>query len=149
MELLTKIINEWSNDVAIDRNELALESLNIPKLHSKYLTMFSNARLKLRSLSSKRKILNCDLREYYLGNANDENDTSLLEKLQREPIRYKVLKQDVQSYIDSDNVMIQLNMKVAMQEEIVDVLEEIMKSINTRNFIIKNSIDFMRLELGN
>jgi hypothetical protein len=148
MELLTKIIDEWSKDVTIDRNELAIEALNIPKLHSKYLTMFSHARLKLKSLQSKRKILNRDLREYYLGNGNDKNDTSLLDKLQREPIGYKVLKQDAQSYVDADDMMIQLNLKVAMQQEIVDVLEEIMKSINTRNFVIKNSIDFMKLELG-
>jgi hypothetical protein len=45
--------------------------------------------------------------------------------------------------------MIELNIKIAYQSELVEVLEEIMKNINTRGFVIKNSIDFLRFTSGN
>ena len=44
--------------------------------------------------------------------------------------------------------MVELNVKIAYQTELVEVLEEIMKNINTRGFVIKNSIDFLRFTNG-
>jgi hypothetical protein len=44
--------------------------------------------------------------------------------------------------------MVQINTKIAYQQEMVDVLEEILKSINTRGFAIKNSIDFLKFTNG-
>jgi hypothetical protein len=55
------------------------------------------------------------------------------------------LKADINDYVDSDSEMIEMNLKISMQQEIVDVLEEIMKGINGRNWIIRNSIEWRRL----
>ena len=48
-------------------------------------------------------------------------------------------------YIDADNDMIKMNSKIAMQEEVVGVCEEILKSVNNRGFQIKNAIEWRRL----
>ena len=41
-----------------------------------------------------------------------------------------------------------MNLKVAYQNEKVELLETIIKSISNRNFIIKNAIDWNRFVMG-
>lgn len=135
----------WQEDVKIDETELSRESLNIPLLHGKYLKFFSQERLKLRALKMKQKQLQQRLMDYYRGDLNNPED---LAELGREPYPYKRLKQDISYYVDSDSEMVQLNMKLVYQQEVVDILEEIIKSINTRGFVIKNSLDFLKFTSG-
>jgi len=139
------IISMWQEDVKIDETELSRESLNIPLLHGKYLKHFSDERLKLRALKMKHKQLSTRLADYYRGDLNNPED---LAELGREPYQFKRLKQEVSHYVDSDSEMIQLNTKVAYQQELVDILEEIIKAINTRGYVIKNRLDFLRFTSG-
>ena len=139
------IISMWQEDVKIDETELSRESLNIPLLHGKYLKHFSDERLKLRALKMKHKQLSTRLADYYRGDLNNPED---LAELGREPYQFKRLKQEVSHYVDSDLEMVQLNTKVVYQQELVDILEEIIKAINTRGYVIKNSLDFLRFTSG-
>ena len=142
---IENIISMWQEDVKIDETELSRESLNIPLLHGKYLKHFSDERLKLRALKMKHKQLSTRLTDYYRGDLNNPED---LAELGREPYQFKRLKQEVSHYVDSDSEMVQLNTKVAYQQELVDILEEIIKAINTRGYVIKNSLDFLRFTSG-
>ena len=142
---IENIISMWQEDVKIDETELSRESLNIPLLHGKYLKHFSDERLKLRALKMKHKQLSTRLADYYRGDLNNPED---LAELGREPYQFKRLKQEVSHYVDSDSEMIQLNTKVVYQQELVDILEEIIKAINTRGYVIKNSLDFLRFTSG-
>ena len=142
---IENIISMWQEDVKIDETELSRESLNIPLLHGKYLKHFSDERLKLRALKMKHKQLSTRLSDYYRGDLNNPED---LAELGREPYQFKRLKQEVSHYVDSDSEMVQLNTKVAYQQELVDILEEIIKAINTRGYVIKNSLDFLRFTSG-
>ena len=139
------IISMWQEDVKIDETELSRESLNFPLLHGKYLKHFSDERLKLRALKMKHKQLSTRLTDYYRGDLNNPED---LADLGREPYEFKRLKQEVSHYVDSDSEMVQLNTKIAYQQELVDILEEIIKAINTRGYVIKNSLDFLRFTSG-
>ena len=142
---IENIIGMWQEDVKIDETELSRESLNIPLLHGKYLKHFSDERLKLRALKMKHKQLSTRLSDYYRGDLNNPED---LAELGREPYEFKRLKQEVSHYVDSDSDMVQLNTKIAYQQELVDILEEIIKAINTRGYVIKNSLDFLRFTSG-
>jgi hypothetical protein len=139
------IIGMWQEDVKIDETELSRESLNIPLLHGKYLKHFSDERLKLRAFKMKQKQLHQRLMDYYRGDLNNPED---LAELGREPYPFKRLKNEVSYYVESDSEMVQLNTKIAYQQEMVDVLEEIIKAINTRGYVIKNSLDFIRFTSG-
>ena len=142
---IENIIGMWQEDVKIDETELSRESLNIPLLHGKYLKHFSDERLKLRALKMKPKQLSTRLTDYYRGDLNNPED---LAELGREPYEFKRLKQEVSHYVESDSEMVQLNTKIAYQQELVDILEEIIKAINTRGYVIKNSLDFLRFTSG-
>lgn len=139
------VVEMWKKDCKIDETELSLESLNVPSLHAKYLKIYSNEKLKLRSLNLKKKDLKVRLNDYYKGDLNNPED---LKEIGREPWPKKVLKQDLYDYVEGDVDMIALNTKIVYQEEFVDVLTEIIKSINGRGYVIKNSIDFLKFTMG-
>lgn len=139
---LDEIIEEWRKDALFDDTELDTESLKVPSLHNKYLKIMSQARLTLRKLKIERKSLSKILREYYLGNLNNEED---LEDINRQPWLHKVMKQDVKEYIETDDEMVNLDSKIEYTEEKIEVLTEIMRMINSRGYQIKNAIEWRTL----
>jgi len=136
------IIAEWTKDTKLDDTELDYESARIPNLHAKYLKMYGENKVKLRALKIKQKQLHQTLYDYYRG---DLNNPTTLQQIGKEPWPKTVLKQDLSMYVDADEDMIKLQSKIALAEETVGVLEEIMKSVNNRGYLIKNMIEWRRL----
>jgi hypothetical protein len=139
---IEEIMDMWLQDAKIDDVDLDRESLSVPNLHAKYLKILYSEKLKLRKFNIQRKTLNKVLSEYYKGDLNNPED---LRELQRDPWSRTILKQDINSYVDSDDEMIKLLTKIAYQEEVVSILEDILKSINNRGFHIKSAIDWRKL----
>ena len=137
------IMDEWSKDTVMDNTSLDKESLKIPNLHSKWLIVLSKERQKLKSIYIKRQSLNKVLGEYYRGELNNPED---LEELKREPYPKTVINSLLQQHIDADDEMIKTNLKMAYQQETVDVLDEIMKAINGRQWNIRNAIEWRKFE---
>jgi hypothetical protein len=136
------IIEQWQKDCKVNDTELGAESLNIPYLHGKYLKYYGDERMFLVNLRAKRKKLNAALRDYYSGALNNQED---LKEIGREPWKRVVLKSEVNSYIDGDSEMINLNTRIGVSEEKINVLEYILKGINSRGFQIKSAIDWHKM----
>lgn len=139
---IESIIEEWSKDTKLDDTELDYEALRIPNLHAKYLKIYGETKVRLRAQKIKAKQLHQTLYDYYKGDLNNPED---LGNLGRDPWVKTVLKQDIQMYIDADADMVRMQSKLALTEETVGVLEEILKSINSRGFLVKNAIEWRRL----
>ena len=142
---IEEVINSYQKDCKIDETELSRESLNTPILHGKYLKIYSEERLKLRSFKIKRDELTSKLMDYYKGDLNNLED---LEVIGREPWPKKVLKQDLRYHIESDKEMIVMNTKIAYQEELVSTLKEILDNIKWRHQTIKNMIEWRKFTSG-
>ena len=138
------IMEMWTKDSSIDETELATESSNIPVLHNKYLKIFMAERIKLFSAKAELKKKRRVLLEYYLGELDQEE----LKELGREPFYKKLLKNEVDLYIDSDNSLTEQSLRVSVQEEKVNYLEAVLRQINNRGFQIKNAIDWNRFITG-
>ena len=134
----------WTSDCNIDETELAQESVKIPQLHNKYLIFYSNEKLKFKELKFLFAGLIKRKRDYYSGRMSGEE----LEAADWEPFQYKLLKADVQEYIDADENVIESKKLLALQEEKVNYLESIVKSLTTRGYLIKNAIDWKRFTEG-
>ena len=137
-------MSEWGKDVEIDSTELGNESLKIPKLHSKYINILVAERLLLRKLESELKILKRDKFEMFTMGATKEQQElgwSL-------PPRGVVLKQDIPIYMESDREIINISLRIGMQQEKVDLLESIIRSIQNRGYQLKTSLDFLRFTMG-
>jgi hypothetical protein len=134
----------WSGDCEIDETELSQESVKIPQLHNKYLILFHDERLRLRTMKFDHSKLLKVKREYFSGRL----DETELEAYDWEPFQYKLLKADVQEYIDADDDIIEGKKKISLQEEKVDYLEAIVKGLSNRGYLIKNAIDWKRFTEG-
>lgn len=142
---INDIISSWKLDTKLDDLNLDAESLKIASLHSKYLALLSEERMSLRKLNIERRTLMKTLTEYYRGDLNNPED---LKKIGRDPYAKKVMKAEVINYVEADPDILKIDAKIEMQQEKVDTLLEIMKSINSRGFSIKNIIEWRRLTFG-
>jgi hypothetical protein len=141
---IDEILNEWKNDTELDDLNLDKESVRIPNLHAKYITLLSNDRRLLRGYQSQKKQIISRLRNYYSGSATQQE----LADLGREQFLGKTLKNEIMINVELDESIISIDAKIALLEVKVLALEEIMKSINSRGYQIKNAIDWRRLTLG-
>lgn len=141
---IEEIIAEWDKDSKMDETELGTESVKIPKIHNKYLKIFMAERVLLFKYKAEKNRVKKTLLEYYLG----ELDREELEELDRDQFYKKLLKNEVDVYIESDDLYINTTLKVAMQQEKVDYIERIIKTLDSRGFQIKNAIDWMRFTMG-
>jgi hypothetical protein len=142
---LEDIYDMWEKDAKYDDLALDADSLNISSLHAKYNRLLSETRSQLRSAMIKKKSHYSTLRDYYLGNLNNPED---LERINRAPFLNKVLKNEVQGYIDSDGDLIRIDERIALLEEKVEVIMEIMKCIHKRSFDIKHAIEWRKFTQG-
>ena len=64
------------------------------------------------------------------------------------PFQLKVLRGDMDKYIQSDKDIIQLSLKIDYHSANANYLEDIIKTIHSRNFIVKNMIDILKFQAG-
>ena len=127
LEELQQSVNK---DFKLDDTELDTESVNIPLLHNKYLIHFNKFSLLLKKAEYDHKSMIRDKWEYYTGKA----DPSVYKE---KPFDIKVLKADVHIYMDSDPDLQKADQKVAYLNQIVKYLEQVLRSVNNRTFLIK------------
>jgi len=141
---IEEIYEMWANDSEIDQTNISSESANIPKLHNKYFRVYVDEGLRLKKLKADYKKLVKLKGEYYRG----ELDIEELKEYGWEPQPLKILKSDVPSYIEADDDVIKLSLRIGMQEEKVSYLESIIKMINNRGFQLKTIVDWERFRTG-
>ena len=138
---LEELQQSVDRDLKIDDTELDTESINIPLLHNKYLQYFNKFSLLLKKAEYDRKVLTRQKWEYYTG----KSDASVYKE---KPFDLKILRTDVHIYMDSDEELQRADQKEAYLKQVVSYLEQVLRSINTRNFIIKNAIDWKKFTSG-
>lgn len=141
---IEEIYEMWAKDSEIDQTNVSGESANIPKLHNKYFRIYMEEGMKLKQFRAKYKQLKLLKEQYYRG----ELDISELQEYGWEPQPLKILRQDIGTYIDADKDIIDLSLKVGMQEEKVNYLEAIIKMISNRGFQLKTIVDWERFRTG-
>lgn len=138
---LNEIKTAIKEDSKIEITELDSESIKIPQLLSKWMFIFTEEAALYKEYEFRFKVLRKEKTEYYLGKANDE-------VYETTPLDRKILRQDLDLYLDSDQDLASADNKRAIQKLKCDSIEQFVKSLQQRNFIIKNAIDFMRFKNG-
>jgi hypothetical protein len=65
------------------------------------------------------------------------------------PPKGMIIKADIPMYMDADDDIIKMNLKIGYQQEKVEFLESIIKSLVNRGFQIKAAIEWQRFTMGN
>lgn len=141
---LEEIQQQWERDASIDRTELGEESLRIPLLHSKYYQIYSAERTQMRQLEYRMINLKRSKYEWYAGTISEEE----LRERGWEPNPLKILRSDIPLYLESDEDIINLNVKLEFQRDKVEFVESIIKSLPARGYQIKAAIDWEKFKVG-
>jgi hypothetical protein len=134
----------WSEDSKIDDLVLDTESLKIPQLHSKYMTVLTEENRLLSRMMYGHQALERDKLEYYQGKMCQED----LDERGWEPLTLKILKGDIPKYIAGDMHVVSNLIRISDQREIVSLLNTIINTINNRSFMIANAIKWKQFTNG-
>ncbi len=139
---LDTIQKMWEEDSKIDPDNLHTESLNIPTLHAKYFEIYNNIFLLRKKADQQKRNIRHNRYEYYSGKADPE-------VYQEDPFPKKIRDKDtLQKYLDADEKLSSISLKIDYYDTMLVYLESILKVIQNRTYQIKNAIEFMRFNAG-
>ena len=125
----------------INDTELDLESLKTPQLHNKYLKHLTKFKLLLTRSQDDFNRIKREKWEYYTG----KSDPAVY---QLKPFNLKIMRSDVDKYIEADEDYTKAYQKVKYLEVTVDFLDRTIRQISNRTFTIKNAIDWRKFTSG-
>ena len=128
-------------DLKINDTELDLESLKTPQLHNKYMKHLTKFKLMLSKAEAEFAKTKKDLWEYYTGKA----DASVYAS---KPFDLKILRNDVDQYIQSDEEYIKSKQKMDYLNAVVDYLDRTIRQIQSRDWNIRNAIEWRKFTSG-
>ena len=96
--------------------------------------MLSRAESELHSIKREKW-------EYYTG----KSEASVYAE---KPFNFKLLRQDVDQYIQSDEAYVKAKQKVDYLSTTVDFLDRTIRQISNRTFTIKNAIEWRKFTSG-
>jgi hypothetical protein len=138
---LQQILDEVTLDSKIDMLEIGRESARIPSLHSKYLTYRANEKLILKKLNIEYSSAYKERWLFYSGKATPE-------QYKAENFDLKVMRGDIDIFITADKKLAELKSKIAVQEMKVETLEEYIKQLNQRHWMLSNAIKWQQIMSG-
>ena len=125
----------------INDTELDLESLKTPQLHNEFLKHLTKFKLLLSKAQIEYHTQRKEKWEYYTGKAPQQ-------VYAEKPFNLKILKTDIDKYMDADPELVKLKSKVEYIQAVIDFLDRTIKQISNRGFQIKNAIDWRKFTSG-
>ena len=139
---LEELQSEAREDLKIiDQERLDQESYknqNIKPKWLEYRTQYDQLHIKSRADHQR---MYREKWEYYGGKADAKVYAA-------KPFDLKVLKTDLQMYINSDEDILNLQGKIAYFESIIKYIDGIIKSIDNRGWDIRNATEWKKFEAG-
>ena len=125
-----------TNDEHIDQ-----ESYKNQVIKQKWLDFKSDFELMLIKARTDHQQLYREKWEYYGGKADAKVYAA-------KPFDIKVMKTDLQMYVQSDEDILRLQNKIGYYETCVDYCKGVIKSIDNRGWNIRNATDWKKFEAG-
>lgn len=142
---LSDLQEMWAEDCKIDETNLGKESARTPILHAKYINYLSSTRLNLRKAESD--YLNCRRKKYryYRG---EMSRAELEDEGWNQWQGTKPLKNEIDEFLQGDADLVSLQDKIEYFKTVLYQLEAIIRSLNSRTWDIKNTIEWTKFTNG-
>lgn len=138
----------WAEDAKIKDSELDESSLQTSILHAKYIKHFALARLALKQRQNNLLIIKKEKWRYFTGKmSQSEMD---IRGWTYDPFHgsLKPLKSEINYFLDADEDIQAIQMKIEYAKIVVETLEEILNTLRWRQNTIKNIIEFKKFNAG-
>lgn len=118
----------------------------VPKLHSKYHGIWSDAQRKLIDYETDLASVERLLYEYYRRMRTDEEDLKVIDKT--EPWEYESNFQEIRHLVATDPLVIELTRKVTVCKNLVREAEKIVDAILKRSYLYSALIEYNKINRG-
>jgi len=142
---IEQLQEEWDKDCEIDDNYLGESSIATPKLHSKYVKILVNVKLKHTKLQSDYNLLRKNKFRYYRGELS-RDELSALDWNQWQGV--KPLKNEMDEFLSGDAELNTLRVKIDYLETMIYFLESVLGQIKARDWQIKSAITWKQFLAG-
>lgn len=142
---LSELQESWAEDCKINEMNLGQESARTPNLHAKYLNFLSSTRLNLRKVESDYLNNRRKKYKYYRGEMSQQE---LADEGWTQWQGNKPLKNEMDEFLSVDADLIVLQDKVEYFKTVMYQLEQIIRSLNSRTWDIKNAIEWNKFTNG-
>jgi len=122
-------------------DDVSKESKKIPILHGKLLGVRASENLLLRSLNLELQRTYATRWLFYSGKAHPE-------EYKKENFDLKVLRGDISTFLEADQQLQTIRSKIAVQEAKMELLNEAIKGVMQRTFLLKTMLDYQKLISG-
>lgn len=144
MKTLLDYHTEWERDAVIDPSDLDGAARAIPLLHAKWLKYWSTEKLSYHKADAAYKTLYRQKFEYYLGKMDDVER----QRLGWPPQPLRILSANLSVYMDADPDIQTQRQTLEYRAQLLRAIEDVIKNINARNYIVKSAIDFVKWKSG-
>ena len=142
---IEEIQQMWEQDSIIDDNHLGEASTETAKVHSKYIKLMVGVKLKLTKARGDYNILRKNKFRYYRGELSREE---LAELGWQQYQLIKPLKNEMDDFLQGDQDLITLNTRIEYLETMGYLLEGILGQIKSRDWQLKNGIEWKKFLAG-
>ena len=139
---IEQLQEKWKEDSVIDPDKYGEESVRIPQLHMRYMEFYNTFSLMKKDRESEMKALIRDKWIYYKGKA----PSTVYKEV---PFDLKLTTTDeIKMFIGADDEIRKLQYKIDYIEQTIFFLDGVLRQINSRNYQIKNAIEWERFQSG-
>lgn len=141
---LDTLHTEWSQDqdLTLDQPDKTLRG--VPFLHSKWWKYYTTERQRYLVIKEEHDNLRRAKFEWYLGRMDDAERQKRGWPLQH----LRIVRQEVDTYLSSDTDLLPFAAKLEHQELKLKFIEDVIKSINGRGYLVKTYVDYLRFSQG-
>lgn len=141
---IDEILELWDKHSRVDRTEIGDEALIVPKLHHLFYEILVKEKLILRKLESEFKQLKLDKYEFFTQGPNEDTK----DKGWKLPPKGMILKSDIPMYMDADQDIVNMSLKIGYQQEKIELLDSIIKTIMNRGYLLKTALEWQKFTMG-
>ncbi len=135
----------WDEDCRINDDHLDKESINTAKLHSKYLRLLIQHKMKIAALQMEYNTTRQKKFRYYRGEmTRDELKDLNWDQWQG----VKPLKNEMDEFLTGDADLNRVSVKIEYIKVMVEALESILGQIKARDWQIRNAVEFKKFIAG-
>lgn len=133
---LEELQSQWAADCQIDKTEVGNASLHLSKLNEKYSTLLSKFKAGLKKAKFDYDTVYLERYTFFTEGPSKEQVKAGMEL----PPKGKILKAEVERYLNADPILFQASMKLHLAQEKVDFTDRCLSQLNRRGFEIGNFI---------
>jgi len=136
------LLEMWEQDASIDKTRLDDESVSIPNLHHKYLSVYLDLKAKKIAFNHRVEDLKKEKELYYSGQATAD-------VYKEKPFDLKLkTKGGIDKHVNTDPDVVKLMQRIEYMDVLLEGCNHILTQIQWRNQNIKNAISFIKFQSG-